>query len=323
MDEVDRTDLTMPDKLRARALAAITVTILLPGATHAGEQGHYTPASWSPRDLLSAPAGTRGIAPYISYYAADSARTGSGEKVDASKGIDVAANSWMFTPVFFYAPPVTLLGADWAITVVPAYGEAGANARLTAFQQDITLFDNNNTGWADLYVIPANLTWHLNPTWAVSAQYAFWAPVGEFDPDSADNVGLGYWSHNFRGTASYFPRDNPTLLLSASVLYEINGDKEGFDLRPAPHASVELGASWAVSERFICGVIAGGIWEMGNASGRDASEDGRDRMLNAGAEATYWFVPGKVGAMARITREFGARDRFQGTTATLGANFLF
>ncbi len=297
--------------------------MLLPVAARAGEQGHYSPASWSPRDLISAPAGTKGIAPYISFYAADQASTGSGEMIDASKGIDVGANSWMFTPVLFYALPVTLLGADWAITVVPAYGEADANARLTAIEQDITLFDNNNTGLGDLYVIPANLTWHLSPTWALSAQYAFWAPVGEFDPDRADNVGLGYWSQNFRGTASYFPRGNPSLLLSASVLYEINGEKEGFDLRPAPHASVELGTSLAVSERFMWGVIAGGIWEMGNAAGRDATEDGRDSMLNAGAEATYWFVPGKVGTMARITREFNVRDRFEGTTFTLGANFLF
>jgi hypothetical protein len=70
-------------------------------------------------------------------------------------------------------------------------------------------------------------------------------------------------------------------------------------------------------------VIAGGIWETGNASGNDAAEDGRDRVLNAGTEASYWFVPGKFGAMARITQEFHARDRFEGATLTLGANFLF
>jgi hypothetical protein len=305
------------------ALTASAVAVLLPLVAQAGEQGHYIPGTWSPRDLISAPAGTRGIAPYISYYAADSARTGSGDKVDASVGIDVNANSWMVTPVLFYALPVKPLGADWSATVVPAYGEAGANARLTALAQDVTLFDNSNTDWGDLYVIPANLTWQLNPMWALSAQYSLWAPVGEFDPDRADNVGLGYWSQNFRGTASYFPHGNPSLLVSASVLYEINGEKDGFDLRPAPHTSLELGASLAVSERFICGVIAGGIWEMGNASGRDANEDGRDRMLNVGAEATYWFVPGKFGAMARFTREFNARDRFEGTTITTGANFLF
>jgi hypothetical protein len=310
-------------KLWPRGLAVSAVAILLPVTALAGEQGHYVPASWSPRDLISAPTGTKGVATYVSYYAADKARTGGGEVIDGSQGIDVGANSWMFTPVVFYAPSVKPLGADWAITVVPAYGEAGANARLTAFEEGVTLFDNNNTGWGDLYVIPANLTWHLNPNWALSAQYAFWAPVGEFNPDRADNVGLGYWSHDFRGTVSYFPQGNPSLLLSASVVHEINGKKEGFDLRPAPHMSLELGASMAVSERFMWGLIVGGIWEMGDASGSDATEDGRDRMLNTAVEASYWFVPGKVGAMARLTREFDVRDRFEGTTLTLGANFLF
>ncbi|MBN1296617.1 transporter [bacterium] len=58
--------------------------------------------------------------------------------------------------------------------------------------------------------------------------------MGEYDADRADNVGLGYWSHNFRGTVLYFPLENPGILLSASMLHEINSEKEGFDLRPAP-----------------------------------------------------------------------------------------
>ena len=90
--------------------------------------------------------------------------------------------------------------------------------------------------------------------WAVSAQHAFWAPVGEYSPTRSDNVGLGYWSHDVRGTVSYFPLGNPGLLLSASL------------------------------------------------------------------EASYWFVPGKFGAMARVTQELQVRDRFQGTTYTVGIN---
>lgn len=309
-----------------RVLVRLVAALLLasaPARSRAGEMGRYAPSSWSPRDLISAPGGTAGVAPYFSYYVAGRARTGDGTVIDGSDGIEVGANSWMFTPVFFYAPRFRLLGADWAITVAPAYGEAGANARLTAFEQDVTLFDNRNTGWGDLYVIPANLSWHLDPKWVLSAQYAFWAPVGEYDPARADNVGLGYWSHDLRGTLSSFPWGNPSLLLSASFLVEVNGRKEGFDLRPAPHATLELGASKAFSERLICGVMVGGLWELGSPSGRDVAEDGQDRMFNAAIEATYWFLPGKIGAMARVIQEFGVRDRFEGTTITSGLNYLF
>lgn len=284
--------------------------------------GRYAPSSWSPRDLISAPGGTAGVAPYFSYYLAERARTGNGTVVDGSDGIDVGANSWMFTPVFFYAPRVRPLGADWAITVAPAFGEAGANARLTAFGQDVTLFDNRDTGWGDLYAIPANLSWHLGPMWVLSAQYAFWAPVGEYSPKRADNVGLGYWSHDFRGTVSSFPHGNPGLLLSASFLVEVNGRKEGFDLRPAPHATLELGASKAFSERLIAGVNLGGLWELGSPSGSDAAEDGQDRLFNASLEVSWWFVPGRIGAMARVIQEFAVRDRFEGTTFTAGVNYV-
>ena len=40
---------------------------------------------------------------YLAYDAAK-ARTGSGAKVDAGTGVDVGADSWMFTPVLVYAP---------------------------------------------------------------------------------------------------------------------------------------------------------------------------------------------------------------------------
>ena len=73
----------------------------------------------------------------------------------------------------------------------------------------------------------------------------------------------------------------------------------------------------------MCGVMAGGIWETGEASGSDAAEDGRDRMFNAAFEVSYWFIPGKLGAMGRITREFSVRDRFEGTIFTSGFDYLF
>jgi hypothetical protein len=37
-------------------LAGLMLMALPPLAAQAGEQGHYVPGSWSPRDLISAPA---------------------------------------------------------------------------------------------------------------------------------------------------------------------------------------------------------------------------------------------------------------------------
>lgn len=301
-------------------LVALMVVVGLIKEAQAGEQGHYTPCSWSSRDLLSAPQGLKAVALYLSFYDAQEARTGQGDLVDASTGVDVGASSWMATPVIVYAPPVQVLGADWMAVVVPAYGESGANARLTAYEQDIPLFDNRNVGFGDLYTIPLNLTWHLSSQLAVSGQYAFWAPIGEYSPTRSDNVGLGYWSHDMRGTVSFFPHGNQSLLISASALLEVNGRKQGYDLRPAPHVVGELGVSQALSERFMVGALVGGVWEVQDASGSNAAEDGRDRMVNAAIEGSYWFIPGQLGVMARVTQELQVRDRFQGTTYMMGIN---
>ena len=93
-------------------LAVFFSMILLTLAVQAGEQGHYVPGSWSPRDLISAPAGLTVFAPYVSSYSASKARTGSGARVNAGAGINVGADSWMFTPVLVYAPSIKPLGAD-------------------------------------------------------------------------------------------------------------------------------------------------------------------------------------------------------------------
>lgn len=303
-------------------LVALAAVLGETGA-EAGEMGHYVAGSWSPRDLIAAPAGLVAVATYGAIYSADQARTGSGQKVDGTGGLYAGADSWMFTPVLVFSPERKLLGADWSVTIVPSFGAAGANARLTGFGESVTLFDNSRTGLGDTYLVPATLTWALNPKLSLSAQYAVWAPTGRYEAERADNVGLGYWSHDLRGTVSWFPLGNPGILVSASVVHEINGEKEDFDLRPAPHTSLELGFSMATSARFMFGLLLNGLWETGSASGADAAEDGRDQMYSAGAEATYWFTPGRLGGTVRYAREFEVRDRFEGSTWVAGLNFIF
>ena len=289
----------------------------------AGDIGHYVSGSWGGRDLLPAPQGSIFIAPYAAFYHADEARDGSGHVIDGSDGVKVTCDSWMTQIVIGYTPKIKVLGADWGIMAIPAFGAAGAAAKLTDGYGGQTLFDDKGTGLADWYIMPANLSWQINPYITLSAQYGFWAPVGKYSADSTDNVGLGYWSNDFRGTFTYYPMGNPGILIFASVVEEINGKKQGYDLTPAPHTSGELGFSMALSEKFMFGLLASGIWETGSPKGSDANEDGRDRMFNAGAEASYYFIPAKLGATLRILKEFEVLDRFEGATLIAGLNFLF
>jgi hypothetical protein len=308
---------------RSSVVFVLAMIVSICFSSFAGEQGHYTPGSWGCRDLTAPPPGTVIVAPYLAGYHANIARDGKGHVIDGSDGIAVSANSWMFQLALGYAPELDVLGADWGMMILPGYGEAGASARFTKDKGGHVLFDNNGQGLSDLYVIPTTLTWHINSYWDISAQYGFWAPIGKYDSRRADNVGLGYWSHDFRGTLSYYPLGNPGLLLFASALHEINSDKEGFDLVPAPHSSLEMGASMAFSEKIICGLMTYGVWETGETRGTDASEDGYDRMYGVAAETAYWFYPGTFGCTVRLAKEFMVRDRFEGWTLVGGLNFLF
>ncbi|MBV5319347.1 MAG: transporter [Chlorobium phaeobacteroides] len=290
---------------------------------YAGESGHYVPSSWSCRDLLAAPEGTKALALYGSYYTADKARTADGDLIQGSTGLDLSADSYVFMPVLIYSPGTRILGADWSITLAPQFANTSANAVISAFSLNIPLFDNQGSGIGDTYFIPATLTWRLNEHCSLGAQYSVWIPTGRYEAGSSKNIGLGYWSHDFRLSASFFPQGNPLTLIGLSLVQEINSKKEGYDLIPGNHTSLELGFSKVESQQFIWGVYAGGIWETSNARGDDAAESGEDRVFNAGAEATYWFIPGKLGSMVRLAKEFGARDRFEGTTVTAGVNYIF
>src|SRR5260370_39284010 len=51
------------------------------------------------------------------------------------------------------------------------------------------------SGFADTWVQPANLGWHLERA-DVNVGYAFVAPTGRFVPGASNNVGSGHWGND-------------------------------------------------------------------------------------------------------------------------------
>ena len=66
---------------------------------------------------------------------------------------------------------------------------------------------------------PVWLDWSLQH-WDLALGYGFYAPTGRYDVDTisiagrdvraedTDNIGLGYWTHQFQGAVSWYPFDN-------------------------------------------------------------------------------------------------------------------
>jgi hypothetical protein len=309
-----------------RSLAIATLAALLPQA-HAGEIGHQGGGAFNPGDYFAPPKAFV-VSLYGNYYNTYALRDASGNKLTGFDlfgeriGIDVDVESFQVIPMIIWSPGVKFLGADVSSLFMPIYGQTSIAADLSAFGRRIQI-DADTWGFQDSYVQPAWLTWRT-ANWDVSTSYGFWAPTGSYEPDALDNTGSGFWSHLFRASTAWSPDGKRRTLFSASVAYEFNSDKKGQDLTPGSHLTLDVGMKHSFTERFEAGVYGFAQWQVTDDSGRDAVNLGsRDRIFGAGLYASYWFVPQKFGILARQVFEFGARDRFEGSSTALGFNIVF
>jgi hypothetical protein len=300
---------------------------LLSGTSQAGEIGHQAGGAFNPGDYFAPPKAFI-VSIYGNYYNTQALRDASGDRITGFDlfgqrlDLDIDVESTQIIPMIILSPGVKILGADVSTMLMPIYGQTSIAANLSAFGRRIQI-DEEVWGFQDSYVQPAWLTWRT-AHWDFSAAYGFWAPTGSYEPDALDNTGAGFWSHVFRASTGWSPDGKRGTLFSASLAYEFNGDKEGADLTPGSHLTLDFGVKHSFSERFESGVYGFAQWQVTDDEGRDAVNPGtHDRLFGAGAYASYWFVPQKFGILARQTFEFGARDRFEGNSTALGFNWVF
>ena len=123
--------------------------------------------------------------------------------------------------------------------------------------------DDSQFGLGDLYVQPLWLGW-TQEHWDLALGYGFYAPIGKYDTETitlpvvgpltveaADNIGLGFWTHQFQGAVAWYPWADKRMAVATALTYEIHGEKDDFDLTPGDNAHVELGCQpvSAVSEQ--------------------------------------------------------------------------
>ena len=62
--------------------------------------------------------------------------------------------------------------------------------------------------------------------------------------EAADNIGLGFWTHQLQGAVTWYPWAHKATAVLAALTYEIHGDKEDFDLTPGQN----LTWNWGISQ---------------------------------------------------------------------------
>src|SRR5277367_5949626 len=152
-------------------------------------------------------------------------------------GINGTYSFWVDENIFYYVPKHKFLGGYFMPYVALNYASGELVANLTGTNLST---GGGGSGFADMYVQPLNLGWHLKRA-DVNAGYAFSAPTGRYTAGASDNVGSGYWGNNITtGTTVYITKNKATSANLATD-WEIHSQKDGTQETPGQAFTDEWG----------------------------------------------------------------------------------
>ncbi len=293
----------------------------------AQEVGHYVPGVANIRDFTMPPKGCYYVQ-YNSFYSSDTFKNSNGIKVDTVTigdtiiMVELDVDVFSITPTLICNTGLKVLGAEYAFYAALSVANSSLGATLTIRDQGLTV-NESQVAFGDLYLQPLWLGWR-GKRYDLSAGYGFYAPLGQYTPRARDNVGLGFWSHEFRGSGTYYVTEKRTTALMLTVNYELNADrKQGFDLKPGDYIAAEWGLSQYLSERLEVGFAGSHIWQITDDTGADRRNTVHDRVHGMGFQAGYWPIKQKLNLTGRLLWEFGARDRLEGTWLNIALTYIF
>jgi len=292
----------------------------------AGELGHYVPGVALIRDYFVPPPGFY-YEQYNVFYTSDTFRDRNGDKVDSIQvggqtvEVDVDVDVYVIAPNFIYVTDFKVLGASYGFFVAPTFGNTSVAAELeteTEFGLDA---EESQFGLGDLYVRPIWLGWHFGQA-EFAASYGFFAPIGKYDADDVDNIGLGMWTHEFQLAGAYYFDEEQGTALTLAGTYEIHHKKRDVDIRPGSHLTLEYGLSQyiPITETWLAEVGLTGYsqWQVTDDSGSDAiNKDVHDQVHGAGFQVGLAHLGFDAALVFRFLHEYGAEDRFEGDLFTL------
>jgi hypothetical protein len=295
----------------SRFLALITLAVLSL-ASHGQQLGHYIGGFTALENGSSAPPGLYAAA-FGLVEPINSIRGPNGNTVlkpDINVGGVIAAYS--------VVTPKKILGGDYGLAfMVPVL-----NTRFNS-----NLFDKSaqSAGVSDILFEPIGLGWEKGKA-NYTANYAFYAPSGDFDPNSPLNPGLGFWEHQIQAGLTYNFDKKKFWNASGLTTWEINHSKAGLDVKPGPIFTGE----YSLGRRFYKYQMNAGI--VGFASQKLSPDSGTgigtlirgqlDRGFGAGGEWKYTDIKHKLAFDVRYEQQFGVQLRTSGQVLVFSITYL-
>ena len=214
--------------------------------------------------------------------------------------------------------PKKILGGDYSLAfMVPVLN--------TRFSSDVFNASAESAGVSDILFQPIGLGWAKGKA-NYTANYAFYAPSGDFDPNLPLNPGLGFWEHQIQAGMTYTFDKKKLWNASGLTTWEINQSKTGLDVKPGPIFTGE----YSFGRRFFKYQMNAGI--VGYASQKLSADSGSginplikgdlDRGFGIGGEWKYTDIKHHLAFDARYEDQFGVQLRTSGQVFVFSITYL-
>jgi hypothetical protein len=241
---------------------------------------------------------------------------------NALPGITGTYSFWVDENILYYVPKHKILGGYFVPFVVLAV----ANGSLVADLVGTNLSANGGgAGFADMYVQPVNLGWHLKRA-DVMAGYGFTAPTGRFTAGANNNVGSGYWGNDLTTNTTAYLTKNKGTSANLATVWEFHGQKQGTRITPGQAFTIEWGLGQVLplkkdfSRLLQVGVIGYDQWQVSNNSGVTSVLPYYSS--HAIGFQTNFILPAKaLNFFFKYEGEYSAKARPQGRTIVFGGSW--
>jgi hypothetical protein len=260
---------------------------------------------------------------YNAYYTTDTYRDPAGNETDQitiegplgrpiTVDVDIDVDNWVLAPTLMWAPGWEVLGAKYGGFIMIPVGNPSVAADLNTEIGLGRSVQESQWGLGDVFFQPLWLQWALGEHVDLTAGYGFYAPSGKYEAGAADNVGLGFWAHQLQSAVRV--RFDETGAAIVAVTGEINHEKDGTDITPGSHVTLNWGIRKTLfDDWFQVGLAGYDTWQASNDAGSEVTRLDKDEVHAAGVEIA---VP-KLGIQLKYMHEFEARDRFEGQMVSL------
>jgi hypothetical protein len=195
----------------------------------------------------------------------------------------------------------------------------------TRFNSDVFNITEVSAGVSDILFEPVALGWTKSQA-DYTVNYSFYAPSGEFNPDSSLNTGLGFWENQIQAGMTYNIDKKKLWNIAGLTTWEFNMSKSGLDIKPGPIFTGEYG----FGRRFFKYQMNAGI--VGYASQKLSPHSSSaintlikgdlDRGFGAGGEWKYTDIKHKLAYDVRYEQNFGVELRTSGKILVFSVTYL-